>query len=91
MDVFRTKTVEYSIAETEEPEHRLRKSLGALDLTVFGVGVIIGAGIFVLTGTVAASNAGPAVAISFATLPSASIWSTSRSRAVSRSKGSSVC
>ncbi len=66
MDVFRTKSVEQSIAETDEPEHRLRKSLGALDLTVFGVGVIIGAGIFVLTGTVAASNAGPAVAISFA-------------------------
>ena len=66
MDLFRTKSVEQSIAETEEPEHRLKKNLGALDLTVFGVGVIIGAGIFVLTGTVAASNAGPAVAISFA-------------------------
>jgi basic amino acid/polyamine antiporter, APA family len=64
--LFRTKSVEQSIAETDEPEHRLKKSLGALDLTVFGVGVIIGAGIFVLTGTVAASNAGPAVAISFA-------------------------
>jgi APA family basic amino acid/polyamine antiporter len=66
MDLFRTKSVEQSIAETEEPEHRLKKNLTALDLTVFGVGVIIGAGIFVLTGTVAASNAGPAVAISFA-------------------------
>ena len=66
MDVFRTKTVEHSIAETEDPQHRLKKSLGALDLTIFGVGVIIGAGIFVLTGVVAASNAGPAVAISFA-------------------------
>ena len=66
MSVFRTKSVEQSIAETDEPEHRLKKNLGALDLTVFGVGVIIGAGIFVLTGTVAASNAGPAVAVSFA-------------------------
>jgi APA family basic amino acid/polyamine antiporter len=66
MDLFRTKSVEQSIAETEEPEHRLKKDLTALDLTIFGVGVIIGAGIFVLTGTVAASNAGPAVAISFA-------------------------
>ena len=46
--LFRTKSVEQSIAETEEPEHRLKKNLGALDLTVFGVGVIIGAGIFVL-------------------------------------------
>lgn len=66
MNVFRTKSVEQSIAETEEPEHQLKKDLGALDLTIFGVGVIIGAGIFVLTGTVAASNAGPAVAVSFA-------------------------
>ncbi len=64
--LFRTKSVEQSIAETEEPEHRLKKNLGALDLTVFGVGVIIGAGIFVYTGVVAATNAGPAIAISFA-------------------------
>ena len=65
MDVFRTKSVEQSIADTEEPEHQLRKNLGAVDLIVFGVGVIIGAGIFVLTGTVAASNSGPAISISF--------------------------
>src|SRR6187200_2622982 len=65
MSVFRTKSVEQSIAETDEPEHRLKKNLGALDLVVFGVGVIIGAGIFVLTGTVAASNSGPALALSF--------------------------
>lgn len=64
--LFRTKTVEQSIAETDEPEHRLKRNLGALDLTVFGVGVIIGAGIFVYTGSVAATNAGPAIAISFA-------------------------
>ena len=51
MDLFRTKSVEQSIAETEEPEHRLKKNLGALDLTIFGVGVIIGAGIFVYTGS----------------------------------------
>ena len=66
MSVFRTKSVEQSIAETEEPEHRLKKNLGALDLTIFGVGVIIGAGIFVYTGSVAATNSGPAIAISFA-------------------------
>lgn len=66
MNVFRTKSVEQSIADTDEPDHKLKKNLGALDLIVFGVGVIIGAGIFVLTGTVAASNAGPAIAISFA-------------------------
>lgn len=65
MNVLRTKSVERSIAETDEPEHRLRKDLSALDLTVFGVGVVIGTGIFVLTGKAAGVQAGPAVAISF--------------------------
>src|SRR5882757_941167 len=63
--LFRTKKIEQSILDTEEPEHALKKSLSALDLTVFGVGVIIGTGIFVLTGTVAKNNAGPAVALAF--------------------------
>ncbi|GAB2868575.1 amino acid permease [Streptomyces deserti] len=63
--LFRTKKVEQSILDTEEPEHALKKTLSALDLTVFGVGVIIGTGIFVLTGTVAKNNAGPAVALAF--------------------------
>jgi basic amino acid/polyamine antiporter, APA family len=65
MSLFRTKSIEQSIEDTDDPETRLRKDLGPLDLTVFGVGVIIGAGIFVLTGTVAASNSGPALALSF--------------------------
>ncbi|MEU0830335.1 amino acid permease [Streptomyces sp. NPDC056231] len=63
--LFRTKTVEQSIRDTEEPEHALKKSLSALDLTVFGVGVIIGTGIFVLTGKVAKETAGPATALAF--------------------------
>src|SRR5688500_17743149 len=54
------------MAETVEPEHTLKKNLTALDLMVFGVGVIIGTGIFVLTGRQAAANAGPAIVISFA-------------------------
>lgn len=65
MSIFRTKTVEQSIQDTEEPEHQLRKALGPLDLIVFGIGVIIGTGIFVLTGKAAAQYAGPAIAISF--------------------------
>lgn len=65
MNLMRTKSVEQSIADTDHPDHRLKKDLGALDLVVFGVGVIIGAGIFVLTGTAAASSAGPAVSVSF--------------------------
>ncbi|MCB5906595.1 amino acid permease [Streptomyces pinistramenti] len=63
--MFRTKTVEQSIQDTEDPEHALKKSLSALDLTVFGVGVVIGTGIFVLTGKIAKEQAGPAVALSF--------------------------
>ncbi|MFI5956535.1 amino acid permease [Cryptosporangium sp. NPDC051539] len=65
MSVMRTKSVEQAIRETEEPEHQLKKDLSGLDLTVFGVGVIIGTGIFVLTGEAAQESAGPAVAISF--------------------------
>ncbi len=65
--MFRTKSVEQSIQDTEEPEHALRKSLSAWDLTVFGVGVIIGTGIFVLTGKVAKETAGPATALAFVT------------------------
>ena len=49
----------------EEGEHTLRRSLGALNLITLGIGAIIGAGIFVLTGQAAALHAGPAVALSF--------------------------
>ena len=65
MNLWRTKTIEQSIRDTEEPTHKLRKQLGAMDLTVFGVGVVIGTGIFVLTGKAAGVQAGPAVALSF--------------------------
>lgn len=44
--LWRTKSVEQSIADTDEPGSRLRKNLSAWDLTVFGVAVVIGAGIF---------------------------------------------
>lgn len=65
MSVMRTKSIEQSIRETDEPEYQLKKKLTALDLTVFGIGVIIGAGIFTLTGRAAADYAGPSIAISF--------------------------
>jgi basic amino acid/polyamine antiporter, APA family len=48
-----------------EGEHSLRRALGALNLTSLGIGAIIGAGIFVLTGSAAAQYAGPAVVLSF--------------------------
>lgn len=49
----------------EEGEHTLKRSLGALNLITLGIGAIIGAGIFVLTGKAAALFAGPAVSLSF--------------------------
>ncbi len=48
-----------------EGEHTLKRSLTAMNLTLLGIGAIIGAGIFVLTGTAAAQHAGPAIVISF--------------------------
>ncbi|MGS0687182.1 amino acid permease [Nakamurella sp. GG22] len=63
--LWRTKSVEQSIQDTDEPGHKLKRSLTAWDLTVFGVAVVIGAGIFTLTARVAATTAGPAVSISF--------------------------
>jgi basic amino acid/polyamine antiporter, APA family len=49
----------------EEGEHTLKRSLGAVNLVTLGVGAVIGAGIFTLTGQAAALHAGPAVALSF--------------------------
>src|SRR5262245_34660201 len=49
----------------ESGESTLKRSLSALNLTALGIGAIIGAGIFVLTGTAAALHAGPAVTLSF--------------------------
>ncbi len=66
MDILRTKSVEKSMEDTEDAEFKLKKNLSALDLMVFGIGVIIGAGIFTLTGRAAADYAGPAVVFSFA-------------------------
>ncbi len=65
MNVMRTKSIEQSMRDTEDPDFQLKKNLTALDLTVFGIGVVIGAGIFTLTGKVAAQYAGPGVVFSF--------------------------
>lgn len=65
MSLFATKSIEKIIAEAQETgEHTLKKTLSALDLTMLGIGAIIGTGIFVLTGQAAGKHAGPAVVIS---------------------------
>lgn len=61
--LFRTKSIENIIAGTEKSG--LKKTLGALDLILLGIGCTIGTGIFVLTGVAAAKYAGPAIAISY--------------------------
>ncbi|CAN5669435.1 amino acid permease [soil metagenome] len=67
--IFRVKSVEQSKQDGEDDTGdggaSLRRNLSAFDLTVFGVGVVIGTGIFVLTGVQAHKNAGPAIVISF--------------------------
>jgi amino acid transporter len=62
--LFATKSLEILQAEVKG-ENRLRRVLGPISLTALGVGAIIGAGIFVMTGRVAAQDAGPAVVLSF--------------------------
>lgn len=65
MSVMRTKSIEQTLHEGDEPEYQLKKQLTALDLTVFGIGVVIGAGIFTVAGRAASQQAGPAVVVSF--------------------------
>ena len=65
MEVFRRKSVEQSLQDADDPDHRLRRALGPVQLTAIGIGVIIGTGIFVLTGEAAGTVAGPAITLSF--------------------------
>jgi APA family basic amino acid/polyamine antiporter len=62
--IFQRKSLEILLAEMAG-EHRLRRVLGPFSLTALGVGAIIGAGIFAITGRVAAEDAGPAIMLSF--------------------------
>ncbi|HEV3146243.1 MAG TPA: amino acid permease [Gemmataceae bacterium] len=63
--LFATKSIERLHKEMAEDEGRLRRALGPVALTSLGIGAIIGAGIFVMTGRVAAEDAGPAVVLSY--------------------------
>ena len=70
--VLRTKPIEDVLAQGSDAghegphgHHRLTRRLGAKDLMGFGIGIVIGTGIFTLTGVEAKNHAGPAVVISF--------------------------
>ncbi len=69
--LFKIKDLSTILAESHEPEHRLKRALGAFDLVLLGIGAIIGAGIFTVIGTAAAGDlvrpgAGPSIIASFA-------------------------
>ena len=70
MGLFAKKDLETVVKEANDPlvaegGHGLKRSLGAFHLTMLGIGAIIGAGIFSLTGAAAANYAGPGIAYSF--------------------------
>lgn len=63
MSLFRKKDLSAAVAETQK-KGQLKRALGPFDLTMLGIGAVIGTGIFVLTGT-GALKAGPALSVSF--------------------------
>jgi APA family basic amino acid/polyamine antiporter len=63
--LLKTKSIERLVGDVEEGHKALRRTLSAFDLTLLGIGAIIGTGIFVLTGTAAANQAGPAISVSY--------------------------
>ena len=64
-NLLKTKSIEQLVGDVERGGKALRRSLTAMDLTLLGIGAIIGTGIFVLTGTAAANQAGPAIVVSY--------------------------
>lgn len=66
MGLFTKKPLSVIIQQAqEEGSHSLKRGMGAFDLTMLGIGSVIGAGIFVLTGQAAAQHAGPAIVLSY--------------------------
>ncbi|MGH9449878.1 MAG: amino acid permease [Terriglobia bacterium] len=65
LNLFAKKDLKVMLDETEGEKGGLKRALGPLNLVTLGIGAIIGTGIFVLTGPVAATNAGPAIVLSF--------------------------
>ena len=65
-NLLRTKSLDVLMSEAQETgEHSLKRALGPVNLITLGIGAIIGAGIFVLTGQAAAQYAGPAIMLSY--------------------------
>ena len=65
-NLLATKSLDMLTSEAQESgEHSLKRALGPINLITLGIGAIIGAGIFVLTGQAAAQYAGPAIILSY--------------------------
>jgi basic amino acid/polyamine antiporter, APA family len=64
-NLLKTKSIEQLVGDAEHGGKALRRTLTAMDLTLLGIGAIIGTGIFVLTGTAAANQAGPGIVLSY--------------------------
>ncbi|TAH25513.1 MAG: amino acid permease [Cytophagales bacterium] len=64
-NLFKTKPLSELLKESPEGSHKLKRTLGSMNLVTLGIGAIIGAGIFVLSGQAAAQYAGPGIVISF--------------------------
>jgi APA family basic amino acid/polyamine antiporter len=63
--LFAKKSIGSLLKEASDNKHGLKRALGPMNLTAMGIGAIIGAGLFVITGDVAANYAGPGILISF--------------------------
>jgi len=63
--LFQTKSIKDLMNEASDPEHGLKRALSSTNLVTLGIGAIIGAGIFVITGQAAAQYAGPGIVLSF--------------------------
>lgn len=63
--LFKTKSIQDLLEDTPDDTNKLKRTLGRMNLVTLGIGAIIGAGIFVLSGQAAAQYAGPAIVISF--------------------------
>lgn len=65
MSIWKRKSLDILLSEADESEKGLKRTLSSRSLVALGIGAIIGAGLFSLTGIAAAEHAGPAVTLSF--------------------------
>ena len=65
MSLWRTKSLQFIELEANSGQQKLERTLGPFSLILLGIGAIVGAGLFSVTGIAAANNAGPAITLAF--------------------------